>query len=267
MTPAAPWIAPASSPMDAMRSGDLEIRTCRTEGTQQYTGGMPAPPPVFQATPSDLSKSTMTAMCPRCGYAGAFATASHVVMKNVAGGAAYAFAMRCLHCRSMVLADVQIQTNAQMQTSRAAVLAVYPRLGRVFPFEGLELLPVELRGALQETYRALEAGAVNLTGLGCRVVLERLVQGLGHRDSSPLEARLEKLRDTHPDMVGPLVNADLVRLVGNVAAHDAYREITAEEAMAILEFTEEILRAVYIAPAKSAQMRKAFEKKRDAEAV
>lgn len=170
--------------------------------------------------------------------------------------------MVCRHCNDVVMVDAKPWHSDPGRK----VVAVYPRSGRVFPFPDFTLVAPQIQAALGEAYKALGAGAFTLVGLGCRVVLERLVQGMGHRDvdasnSDPLrslEARLDRLRGSFPDLIGPLVNADIVRLMGNAAAHDAFSELTQEQALAVIEFTEEILRAVYIAPKKRANLLKAF---------
>jgi len=219
-----------------------------------YASRMRRPPYVLSVP--DNGQGTLTGHCPRCGFAGSF-KGSLVVGPNSANRT---FAMMCLHCGGMVMVDANV-TMVHAATNHAPIRAVYPPTPRTFPHEDFDAVPTELQSGLGETYRAFEAGAYTLTGLGCRMVLERLVQGKGYRDERGLEERLESLKATYPDLVAPLANADVIRKVGNAAAHDAFRDLTRGEAEAVIEFTEEVLRAFYIAPKKRERMAKAFERK------
>lgn len=54
-------------------------------------------------------------------------------------------------------------------------------------------------------------------------------------------------------LAGPLENAEAVRLVGNTAAHDSDYDLQEPEANAAIDFVEEVLRDVYVLPAKRRQ--------------
>ncbi len=202
-----------------------------------------APHKLTQLSPGQF---TLNGYCPRCDFAASFF--SRYVDYPKSG---YQIAMTCQNCSRTVLVDAG---------SDSRVINVFPAPHRSFPYE-IEHVHELLRPALAEVYMAIEAGAFNLAVLGCRVVLERLVQGKGYRDSSTLEQRLAKLIAANPDLEAALANAEVIRLLGNDAAHNAFATFTAEQAEALIQFTEDCLRAVYVAPVHRDKLLRAFDKK------
>jgi hypothetical protein len=70
------------------------------------------------------------------------------------------------------------------------------------------------------------------------------------------------MRERFPGLAGPLENAEAVKLIGNVAAHDSAYDLSEPEAAAALEFVEEVLRDVYILPARRKRITDALPKKK-----
>lgn len=205
--------------------------------------------PAFSLTTSSPEHSRLKAHCPRCNAASSFAPvgpATHSDQSNL-----WTFSLGCLHCGGRVLMDYD--------AIQRAVTNLWPATVRTWPRpEYWDAIHAPVRLALLEVYRANGAGAFTLVGIGCRVVLERLVQGKGYRDGSGLASRLERLRESYPELVPALSMADVLKLVGDSAAHVDFADLNAEQADALIEFTEHVLEAVYVAPERRKRMEAAF---------
>lgn len=153
-------------------------------------------------------------------------------------------------CGRSILVDIIRRHITTLR--KAEIVTMYPFTRRRFPEpEYAELVPDPIRVALDQTYSALCESAWLLVGIGCRVTLERMVNHFSAQGPN-LYQKLEDLKQRFPALGAPLANADLVRLVGNAAAHHDF-EMGAEEAQAALWFVEEVLRDTFILPDRQAK--------------
>jgi hypothetical protein len=166
---------------------------------------------------------------------------------------ATSFLASCAGCTRSVLID--------SSGKREMPLRVEPRAARSFPDPDYTRdVPESIQRILAEAYAASSREAWTLVGLGCRVAMERMAALHGVTEGM-LGKKLAVMREKFPGLAGPLENAEVVKLIGNAAAHDTEYDLGAAEAAAALEFVEEVLRDVYILPARRKRVVDALPKK------
>jgi uncharacterized protein DUF4145 len=208
-------------------------------------------------TPSGRTFGVFVGTCPHCNRESTFQQLeTHLHMKegDEFGPLPHAtiFAA-CLGCTRCLLIGTDVDDQSP--------LTVIPSAQRRFPDPDYARdVPPSIRRILDETYAAESRQAWTLVGLGCRVAIERMA-ALHGITNGMLGKKLDAMRDKFPGLAGPLENAEVVKLVGNAAAHDTAYDLGEAEASAALEFVEEVLRDVYILPARRKRVVDALPKK------
>jgi len=130
--------------------------------------------------------------------------------------------------------------------------AVYPH---ALPSPTDSNIPDPMRGDLDEAKRCFSVSAWR----GAAVLARRAIQ------SSALDkgAKIEKLAEQIAELQtkGAIINdlkqwADVVRWVGNDAAHPGGDAVTEEDAEEILKLAEQFLHVLYVTPARASALRK-----------
>jgi hypothetical protein len=141
------------------------------------------------------------------------------------------------------------------------VLMHAPRPTRKNPEPEYETaVPESIRTILNQVYSAAKESAWSLVGLGCRVALDRMATHQGATEGM-LGLKLQRLRELVPALIPTLDNADVVKLLGNVAAHESDVDLDEGDAEAAIDFTEEVLRTVYILPARRMKLEAKYPRK------
>lgn len=187
-----------------------------------------------------------------CPYCGALAHLRHVAQVGMGDTFKTTNFLVCSGCMGGITMQVS-------HTGSGPKLIGYsPRMHR--RFGDPQFIPKELMSVLDQVYSAEAEAAWTLAALGCRLVMERLVFLHDVKEGS-LAEKLAQMTERFPPLAGPLANADLVRLIGNSAAHDMQTDFSQAEAEAAIEFTEEVLRDVYVLPRKWALAKARLDKK------
>jgi hypothetical protein len=130
---------------------------------------------------------------------------------------------------------------------------------RVFPEDGATLdlsVPPSLRHNYWEAKTCFQNGAYKATAVMCRSVLDTAATNFG-ATARNLDAKLKDLK-SRGIIDGRMFEwaNDVLRELGNEAAHDAETEITKADAQDALEFTKVILNNMYVAEAAFKKFKK-----------
>jgi len=151
----------------------------------------------------------------------------------------------CNSCHNVVLVQETTQIGARINR-------VYPR---PLPTSTDERIPEYIKKDINEAKLCFSVGAFR----ACAVMARRAVQNAcidkGANKNKRLEEQIEELASK-----GVITNnlkewADVVRWVGNDAAHPDKNEVIREDAEDILKLAEQFMHVIYVAPAIAKEQR------------
>jgi hypothetical protein len=188
--------------------------------------------------PTSISGSNISTVCPHCNVAGVFVLLTQSDVKNQDDG--YIFGQRrCPNpsCRGHLFFEI----NGMLDNYS---LKIYPSSKINFNKDGI---PTRVLAAFEEAITCHSSNCYVASAIMLRKTLEEICNEKG-ADGSNLFKRLQSLA-TIIIVPKELVEATQdLRLLGNDAAHleaETYEQIGKEEIEISIEFTKEIIKAVY----------------------
>lgn len=189
--------------------------------------------------------------CPHCGKQAAFVPVTQAY-EELRGNSPYRTAevARCVACNDYILAICKYEQIGRAQ-GRWVYEAHYP-LGR--PDDKVaDEIPPEIKPDFQEALRCRWVNAYDATAEMCRRALEASCLQLGAPEDKVLSMMIDWVHKQ--GLITTLLQqmAHKIKLGGNRGAHPSDGTVMREDADAILEFTKEYFRHVYVMPARIAK--------------
>jgi hypothetical protein len=197
-------------------------------------------------------------VCPHCGRDAAFGTVTNTYMEPAdekTVGAHIVGALRCVACNEYILGILEM-----VPASYGGFTPVYKCH---YPVEkpiqlDNEDIPKNIIDDFNEALRCKSGGAYNATAEMCRRALQASCLSLGADPKLNLDKQIDWLASQGKIIISLQQMAHKVRLGGNRGAHppdDPSQEspLGPEQAEALVTFTWEYLKAIYVTPSELAR--------------
>jgi len=123
------------------------------------------------------------------------------------------------------------------------------------PSETSDLIPEHIRSNLVEAKKCHSVSAWRSTVVMCRRAIQIACLDKGANPNNNLVAQINELKSNGVITQDLHDWATVVRWVGNDGAHPGGSEPDQEDALSMIDLTEQFLHVLYVAPAKAAQHR------------
>ena len=196
--------------------------------------------------------------CPHCERHAAFETVTKTYMESthvIVVGTHIVGALRCVACNNYILGILKM-VPARYGGFTPVYQCHYPA-GKPFQLDN-EDIPKNIIEDFNEALRCQSVDAYNATPEMCRRALQASCLSLGADPKLTLQKQIDWLAAQGKIIVSLREMAHKVRLGGNLGAHppdDPSQEsrLGPEEAEAIVTFTWEYLKAIYVTPSQLAR--------------
>ena len=198
-------------------------------------------------------------ICPHCQRDSAFESVTKTFIEShdvAVVGTRLVGALRCVACNDYILGILKLVPSADYRGFTPAYECHYP-LGKASQIEN-EGIPENTLADFNEALRCKSVDAYNATAEMCRRAVQASCLSLGADPKLKLQKQIDWLAEKGKVIASLQEMAHKVRLGGNLGAHppdDPSEEspLGPEEAEAVLAFTWEYLKAIYVTPSELAK--------------